>query len=101
MANGVMVSVVLNLRPEAVEPFRENLQQMLEDTRRRRGFRSSRLDVSCEDPNKLQLLSQWDSLEDYENYVGWRAARGESYDLVIPISTAPPRREIWRMGSTD
>ena len=101
MADGVMVSVVFNLRSEAVERFASDVKQMLGDTRKHKGFRSSRLDVSCEDPNKLLLLSQWDRLEDYENYVAWRAARGESYDLVIPLSTAPPRREIWIMGSTD
>lgn len=39
-------------------------------------------------------------LEDYTEYTAWRAARGEGYDLVIPMSTAPPQREIWLMGST-
>jgi quinol monooxygenase YgiN len=95
MSDSVIISVLFSLRPEAVEPFGSDMQGMLNDTRKRKGLRSVRLDGNSSDPNKLLLLSEWDRLEDYENYVAWRAGRGETYDLVLPISTAPAQREIW------
>jgi quinol monooxygenase YgiN len=95
VSDSVVVTVIFTLKAEAVEPFAAALKAMFLDTKKKKGFRSIRLDRNSSEPDKLLLLEEWDSAEDYQVYIDWRTERGEGMDSVLTISTAPPQLAIW------
>lgn len=97
MSNGVLVTVVLSFKPGAGEPFLEAMGQMLQDTRKHKGFRTIRLDRHENDRDKVILNEVWDSAEDYRSYLAWRNSRGESLEGLGDLLTAPAQLDIWNV----
>jgi heme-degrading monooxygenase HmoA len=97
MSNGVLVTVVLSFKPGAGEPFLDAMGQMLQDTRKHKGFRTIRLDRNENDRDKVILNEVWDSAADYRAYLAWRESRGESLEGLAELLTAPAQLDIWNL----
>jgi quinol monooxygenase YgiN len=94
MANPVTITLVLNLKPEAVAPFCSSLPEMLKDTKKFAGFRSIRIMQHKSDPNQVIFIEEWNSEEDYMKYIAWRTETGAMDGMAAAI-TAPPKMEVW------
>lgn len=73
----VFVTLDIELKPEAADAFCDGFQQMLEDTVKFRGFRYIRVVRHTENPNRVFLFEEWDSVADYETYIAFRTERGD------------------------
>ncbi|HUA24861.1 MAG TPA: antibiotic biosynthesis monooxygenase family protein [Steroidobacteraceae bacterium] len=94
MANPVTITLVLNLKAEAVLPFCAALPEMLKDTKKRPGFRSIRVMRHKSDPNQMIFIEEWNSEDDYMQYIAWRTETG-AMDSMASAITSPPKMEIW------
>jgi len=94
MIDGVTVTAVLSLKPEAVQGFVAGIQGMIEKAVHHRGFRSIRLLPSHNDPNQFIFIEEWDAAQDFTNYMVAHNAEGEVDDFVAN-STVPPQIGMW------
>lgn len=78
MSDGVTILLTLDIKPEFVDAFCEGLPAMLKDTATRPGFRNIRV---VRAGNKLTFVELWDSEATYDDYLAWRAARGDMESL--------------------
>ena len=74
-AGGVTITLELELRPEAVEPFLKGVN--LQGATAAPGFRSMRMVQHKDDPARLLFVEEWASEADYRAYSGGREERGE------------------------
>lgn len=49
-----------------------------------KGFQSIYCPIDQADPNRVLIIEQWDSKEDYDTYLGWRMDNGFG-ELMAPI----------------
>ena len=49
-----------------------------------KGFQSIYCSIDQADPNRVVIIEQWDSKEDYDTYLGWRMDNGFG-ELMAPI----------------
>ncbi len=94
MAQPVTITIVLNVKPEVLQPFSASLRDMLKDTKKFPGFRSLRIMGHKADPNQLIFIEEWDSEEDYGKYYAWRTERGD-IEAMIGNLAAEPKFEVW------
>lgn len=87
--------VVVTLRFCAAEPdkFRSFLTEILPDTRKAKGCRYSHTYFSAENGEFL-LFQEWDSLDDQQAYLKWRAARGD-LERTLTYLSAPIEARVW------
>ena len=94
MANGVIITVNWILKPELVDKFVATLEAMFQQTRLREGFRNIRLLRSGADLNNFILIEEWDTAQNFQDYVAWRTGRGEMEGFLAMV-TAQPQVGIW------
>lgn len=94
MVNGVIVTVNWIIKPEQVANFVATLEKMFHQTRLREGFRNIRLLRSDNDLNQFILIEEWDTAQNFQDYVAWRTGRGE-VDGLLAMATAEPQAGIW------
>jgi quinol monooxygenase YgiN len=94
MSDGVQVTFVMHLKPEATAPLLERFAEALPDTRAFPGCRSVDVFRNDEDPNKIILIEEWDSRTDHEKYMAWRNRDG-TMDALAGMFSAPSRPEYW------
>lgn len=94
MPETITVTMVLVLRPEAVEPFRASFPVMVQDTRKFPGFREIRALHNADRPNEVILIEQWDSRADYEAYIVFRTEHGDM-ERMAQMVAEPPRLDYW------
>jgi quinol monooxygenase YgiN len=94
MNHGILVTMILSLKPETAAPFLVSLEAGFADTKLRKGFRSIRVDRHQQDPNKVILREEWDSAQDYGDYIAWRTERGDM-EAFASVLAAPPQVDIW------
>ena len=94
MSQGVKITFVLNLKPEVTEQMCAGFSEMLKDTRKFPGCRSVNIYRNDEDPNKIILLEEWDSRQDYEKYLAWRNEDG-ALDKMGEVLTSITKPEYW------
>jgi quinol monooxygenase YgiN len=58
------------------EAFEAYLRSTLDDTRAHEGCESITVHRGIDDPNRIVLIEQWRSHDDYVKYVAWRATLG-------------------------
>lgn len=76
MSETVTVTVVMTFKPEAVEAFSGAMAQGLEETKRFEGFRDFRALANTDNPCRLILIEEWDSVKAYQVYMSWRTETG-------------------------
>jgi quinol monooxygenase YgiN len=94
MSAGVTITLLMNLKPEAVEPFCGSLQEMLKDTKNFPGFRNIRVVRHKTEPNQVIFIEEWDSEDAYNKYIAWRTESGAMEALGSAL-TAPPKLDVW------
>ncbi|MEZ5689746.1 MAG: antibiotic biosynthesis monooxygenase family protein [Caenibius sp.] len=90
----VLITIALDLKPEGAEDFMKYFEGLLEDTSKRDGFISIRIDRNMQDPNRIILIEEWNEAADYEAYVAWRTERGDMETIAAGL-IAPPTPEFW------
>lgn len=98
MTEFLIVTMTLSVKPEASADLVEMLPKMFEETRRHEGFVAIRAARSRADPNKIIMIQEWKSLEDYQAYVAWRSAKGRGSEQLQMMFAGPPSVEIWDHG---
>ena len=96
LADGVKVTYVMNLKPEVTEAFCASMPQMLPDTRAFKGCRNVNVYRSNDDANKIILIEEWDSKQDYEAYLAWRAEQNPERKT-SDLFTTPSAPEYWTL----
>lgn len=94
MPETITVTMILALRPEAVEPFRASFPVMVEATRNFPGFRNIRVLHNADRPNEVILIEEWASRADHEAYVAFRTETGVM-EQTARMVTEPPRLDYW------
>ena len=84
----VMVTVEFNLKPEAAEGFLEAMKTSLPDTRSFKGCQDVKSYYENE-THSLFLVELWDSSEDQQAYLKWRA-EGGMMEAIGGAITGPP-----------
>lgn len=97
MSNGVVVTVSLSIKPEAVDVFVASLDGMFKETRLKEGFRNIRLLRSDAEANHFTLIEEWDEARNYHEYVAWRTERGD-FDGLAAAVTEPPQIGVWDLN---
>jgi quinol monooxygenase YgiN len=94
MTGPVTITLTLELKPEAMEPFCTSLPEMLKDTKRFAGFCSIRVMKNKTNPYQVIFIEEWNCEEDYSKYITWRTETG-SMNQLASVLTSPPKLEIW------
>lgn len=98
MAECLIVTMTFSVKPDASAELVEMLPRMFDETRRHPGFVAIRALRNRADPNRIIMIQEWGSLEDYQAYVAWRSTdRGGSEQLQLMFA-GPPSVEIWDHG---
>jgi quinol monooxygenase YgiN len=93
VSDGVIITVVWTLKPEAVDGFRARISEGIKETATHRGLRSIR--VSQRD-NRFLVIQHWDSQGEFDEYVAWHRKKG-SMDAIAGIIAAPPAIDSWSL----
>ena len=84
----VMVTVEFNLKPEAAEGFLEMMKATLPDTRAFKGCQGVKSYYESE-TRSLLLVELWESTEDQQAYLKWRADGGMMEAIGSAIAGPP------------
>ena len=95
MAETVIVTLELALKPEAVEDFCTQIPTMLDETRKFPGFVNITIRRHMDDPNRVVFVEEWAARSDYEAYVEFRTSTGVM-DSMMDVLTEEPRTNIWQ-----
>ena len=71
------VVVTIELSAMDADAFKDHLLKVIPVTRTASGCRYSHSCQNTKNPNNFLLLQGWDSLDQQEAYIAWRAARGD------------------------
>jgi quinol monooxygenase YgiN len=94
MIDGITVTLLYQIKPDAVDDFCAKIPGLLEDTRKFKGFRDIKVLRHLDDPGKVIFIEQWDSAEDYRAYLDWRRQTGisENTDAIL---AGPRVLDLW------
>ena len=92
--DGVTATVVLEFKSGAADEHLKKMPAMLIETRNFQGFRDIRVLRHEDNPDRLILIEDWDSITDYRAYVAWRTEQG-TMDNVGQMLAVPPRIDVW------
>jgi quinol monooxygenase YgiN len=70
------IVVTLRLAPKDPAAFEAFLSEILPDTRKAKGCRSSKTFTGQGDGSDFMLLQEWDSIADQQAYMAWRDSTG-------------------------
>ena len=95
MANeGVTVTLRANHKREQEAAVDTLLREFFMDTRQKQGCRYVHAYRKQDSETEVILLEEWDSIADYEKYLGWRKENG-SLDRLTGLLDQPPVIEYW------
>ena len=95
MSDGVFVTLTFSFKPGAIDQFVEIMPAMFKDTMARKGFREIKALRNQDDPDRIIFIEEWDSAQDYRDYVAWRTGRGEGLESLEQVLAAPPELYVW------
>ena len=72
----VVILVEWHIQPDRIETVRELLQATFAGTQQYEGCRRYEIYESQESIGNVFLLTEWDSKEDYAQYIAWRKETG-------------------------
>ncbi|UNK81072.1 antibiotic biosynthesis monooxygenase [Sphingopyxis granuli] len=91
---GVIVTVQLRLKPEAVEAFCRDMPRKIDVTATRPGFLGIRVVRHQDEPTSFMLIENWASVAAFYDYVAWRNSRGEMGGLQAALD-GEMSVEVW------
>ncbi|SFR96534.1 putative quinol monooxygenase [Sphingomonas jatrophae] len=91
MSQGVTITLVLPLKPEAVDGFCSGMAEAIKETAKRPGFGSIRV---VREGAKVALIETWESEAAYDAYIAWRTESG-SMDTLAQALAGPPEKTVW------
>jgi heme-degrading monooxygenase HmoA len=94
MSDGVTVTVNWTVKADRIDETIDMLRSMFPVTRLRNGFRNIRLLRSEIDGNSIILLEEWNTAQDFHDYIQFRTDTGEMASL-IKMAETPPQIGIW------
>lgn len=94
MTGKVLITILFAVKLEEMDRLAATLAQAFQQTRLRPGCRSIRADRHS-DANKILLVEEWDSMQHYQDYLAWRASRGEQSDTLLSLLEGPPAFDCW------
>jgi quinol monooxygenase YgiN len=86
------IVVTLRLTPSDPKAFQSFLAEILPDTRKARGCRSSK--TYAGEPGDFLLIQEWDSAEDQKAYMAWRETTGVLQKFLGHLAK-PAEVQIW------
>ena len=95
MSDGIVVTLIFAFKPGTAEQFTAIMPEMFKDTRARKGFRAIRAVRNQQNPDRIIFIEDWDSLQDYQDYIAWRNSRGEGLAGMESVLLEPPTLEFW------
>lgn len=88
------IVVTLRLTPSDPKAFQSFLAEILPDTRKANGCRSSKTYVGQDGLADFLLVQEWDSLEDQQTYMAWRGSTGVLQTFLGHLAK-PAEVHIW------
>ena len=88
----VLVTLEINIKPENMGDLTDFMKRDLHHTRSADGCNGLTVHANQDNPNNVVVVEDWDSREQYETYLGWRAERGDLEKLGSWIEEAPSIR---------
>ena len=73
----VLVSLSVKAKPENLEELRTWFRDEINHSRGFDGCNEITVHVDQDEPNHLFVLGNWDSRQQHEKYVSWRAEKGD------------------------
>ncbi len=88
------VNVVLDVqaKPESIDELKSTFKDILPDTRSYDGCIDVKVVVNQDDPLNVVLFETWETREQYESYLAWRAETGALEALGAMLSQPPSIR---------
>ena len=88
------INVILETqsKPECIDDLKSTLKNILPDTRSYDGCIEVQVVGNQDDPLNIILLETWETREQYEKYLAWRAETGALDALGAMLSEAPSIR---------
>ena len=94
----VTVFLELDLKPENVNDLKSFMRDELHYTRGFDGCNSITIQKNQDDPSNLVFVENWDSKEQFENYLGWRTERGDVEKMGAWLAVPPSIRYFNNIG---
>ena len=94
----VLVLFELNAKPENVIDLTNWLRDGLHHTRGFDGCNGISIHRDQENPNNMVFVEDWDSREQYDKYLAWRAERGDVETLTGWMIGEPSIRSFDNVG---
>ena len=73
----VLVTLEINVKPENIGDLTDFMKSDLHHTRSADGCNGLTVHANQDNPNNVVVVEGWDSREQYETYLAWRAERGD------------------------
>lgn len=93
----ITVTMEIPLKPGTFAQLQEGAAITMKQTATRPGFRSIRLLRPNEGEDKVLFIEEWESLEDYQAYLAWRADGNPSVGL-RENAAGRPITQVWNDG---
>ena len=78
----VLVTLSVKAKPENADELRNWFRDEIRHSRGFDGCNEITVHVDQDDPNHLFVLGNWDSRQQHEKYVAWRAEKGDVDKIV-------------------
>jgi quinol monooxygenase YgiN len=95
----IIVRIVMNALPEKQKEVMQTLLSMIESTGKERGCLSYHIFRDIEDKNGFELIAEWESREDLDNYI--RSARFSVLLGTKSLLREPPQIQIHTVSHSE
>ncbi len=85
----VLVAMSMDVKPESRDQLEGWLKAETRHTRAFEGCISVSIHVDQQNPHHLFVLGHWESPEHHEQYMAWRAEKGDVEELMAWMATPP------------
>ena len=85
----VLVALEINVKPEHMDDLTDFMKSDRHHTRSADGCNGLTVHANQDSPNNVVVVEDWDSREQYETYLAWRAERGDLEKLGGWLKEAP------------
>ena len=94
----VLVLLEINVKPGSMDDLTTYLRDGLHHTRGSAGCNGLTVHKGQDDPNNLVIVESWDTREQYETYLNWRAERGDLEKMSAWVDGPPSIRYFDNVG---
>jgi quinol monooxygenase YgiN len=94
VSDAVTVTVVFDIKDGSKDQFVTIVQKMFVSLPEHKGFRNNRLLQSPGDRNRFLMIEDWDTAQDFYDYVEFRTIRGEM-EVLSEMTVGPPEIVTW------